>query len=204
VSLEEAKEIFSGTYIFDRKSDDPEQFRAIGWCRGQLCSVVYEIRRDSEGECYHLQLGRQPRRKNKAMPKTSKVAPTADEVAAMASRGEDVSGYFTNQFTVVRAKKIYIFYVSKTAEGYLFVALAEDGTCLSSWFSPSEDQAKSEARFAERLQRYKDHYPQGHELIWRGGPINPETTSPLIPNGTDSIALVEGRLYQQFLRALTV
>ena len=27
---------------------------------------------------------------------------TADEIAEMASRGEDVSAYFTNQFTVVR------------------------------------------------------------------------------------------------------
>ena len=36
------------------------------------------------------------------MPKTSKKAPTADEIAEMASRGEDVSSYFTNKFTVVR------------------------------------------------------------------------------------------------------
>jgi hypothetical protein len=28
--------------------------------------------------------------------------PTADEIAEMASRGEDVSAYFTNKFTVVR------------------------------------------------------------------------------------------------------
>lgn len=36
------------------------------------------------------------------MPKTSKKAPTADEIAEMASRGEDVSAYFTNKFTVVK------------------------------------------------------------------------------------------------------
>lgn len=37
------------------------------------------------------------------MPKTSKKkAPTADEIAEMASRGEDVSRYFTNKFTVVK------------------------------------------------------------------------------------------------------
>jgi hypothetical protein len=36
------------------------------------------------------------------MPKTSKTIPTADEIAGMASRGEDVSAYFTNKFTVVR------------------------------------------------------------------------------------------------------
>lgn len=42
------------------------------------------------------------------MPKTSKTkpaAPTADEIATMASRGEDVSAYFTNKFTVVRPVK---------------------------------------------------------------------------------------------------
>jgi hypothetical protein len=36
------------------------------------------------------------------MPKTSRTPPTADEIAEMASRGEDVSAYFTNKFTVVR------------------------------------------------------------------------------------------------------
>jgi hypothetical protein len=39
------------------------------------------------------------------MPKMSKakpVGPTADEIALIASRGEDVSAHFTNKFTVVR------------------------------------------------------------------------------------------------------
>ena len=37
------------------------------------------------------------------MPRTSKTRPpTADQIAEMASRGEDVSRYFTNKFTVVR------------------------------------------------------------------------------------------------------
>jgi hypothetical protein len=35
------------------------------------------------------------------MPKTSKRL-SADEIAEKASRGEDVSAYFTNKFTVVR------------------------------------------------------------------------------------------------------
>jgi len=35
------------------------------------------------------------------MPIKSK-APTADEIAVMATRGEDVSRFFTNEFTVVR------------------------------------------------------------------------------------------------------
>ena len=36
------------------------------------------------------------------MPKTSKANPTAEEIAEMASRGEDISSCFTNKFTVVR------------------------------------------------------------------------------------------------------
>jgi hypothetical protein len=36
------------------------------------------------------------------MPKTSKTTATADQIAEMASRGEDVSSYFTNNFAVVR------------------------------------------------------------------------------------------------------
>jgi hypothetical protein len=42
------------------------------------------------------------------MPKTSKSKanpPSADEIAARATRGEDISGYFTNEFTVVRPVK---------------------------------------------------------------------------------------------------
>src|SRR5450631_819679 len=48
------------------------------------------------------QPGRLPKRRSKPMPKTSKKTPTADEIADMASRGEDISGHFTNKFTVVR------------------------------------------------------------------------------------------------------
>jgi uncharacterized DUF497 family protein len=54
LSLREAREIFDQVYIVDQKSDDPEQFRAIGWSCGRLCSVIFEIRHDSEGEYYHL------------------------------------------------------------------------------------------------------------------------------------------------------
>lgn len=36
------------------------------------------------------------------MPKTSKPPVSADEIAERASRGEDISAYFTNKFTVVR------------------------------------------------------------------------------------------------------
>jgi hypothetical protein len=42
------------------------------------------------------------------MRKTSKLRasrPSADEIAGMATRGEDISAYFTNKFTVVRPVK---------------------------------------------------------------------------------------------------
>src|SRR5258708_5527814 len=48
------------------------------------------------------QPGKRPKGRNKAMLKTSKKTPTADQIAEMASRGEDISAYFTNKFTVVR------------------------------------------------------------------------------------------------------
>ena len=54
VSLEEAQEIFDQAYIVDRKNDNPEQYRAIGWSQGCLCSVIFEIRRDRHGEYYRL------------------------------------------------------------------------------------------------------------------------------------------------------
>jgi hypothetical protein len=36
------------------------------------------------------------------MPNKSKPSPSAEEIAEMATRGEDVSQFFSNQFTVVR------------------------------------------------------------------------------------------------------
>ena len=54
VSLKEAQEIFDQVYLVDQRSDDPEQLRAIGWCRGRLCSVIFEVRHDSDGQYYHL------------------------------------------------------------------------------------------------------------------------------------------------------
>ena len=36
------------------------------------------------------------------MPKTSTKPTSAEKIAKMADRGQDISGHFTNQFTVVR------------------------------------------------------------------------------------------------------
>jgi uncharacterized DUF497 family protein len=54
VSLKDAQAIFDQAYLVDQKNDNPEQFRAVGWCGGRLCSVIFEIRNDAEGEYYHL------------------------------------------------------------------------------------------------------------------------------------------------------
>jgi len=54
ISLKEAQAIFDQIYLVDQKNDEPEQFRAIGWCGGLLCSVIFESRHDSEGEYFHL------------------------------------------------------------------------------------------------------------------------------------------------------
>jgi uncharacterized DUF497 family protein len=54
IGFEEAQELFSRPFYLDRRADIPEQYRAIGWVKGQLYSVIFETREDDEGEYYHL------------------------------------------------------------------------------------------------------------------------------------------------------
>ncbi len=54
IGFEEAQELFDRPYWLDRRSDVPEQYRAIGWVKGQLYSVIFEFRKDEEGELIHL------------------------------------------------------------------------------------------------------------------------------------------------------
>lgn len=54
IGFEEVRELFRQPYYFDRRSDSPEQFIAIGWVRGRLYSVVFEAREDESGEVLHL------------------------------------------------------------------------------------------------------------------------------------------------------
>jgi uncharacterized protein len=54
IGFEEAREIFSHPYYLDQRSDVSEQFRAIGWVGARLYSLIFEVRRDSEGEYFHL------------------------------------------------------------------------------------------------------------------------------------------------------
>jgi len=39
-------------YIVDQRSDHPLQYRAIGWSRGDLYSVIFELRSDALGEYF--------------------------------------------------------------------------------------------------------------------------------------------------------
>jgi len=54
IGFEEAAELFLGPHGIDRRLDRPEEFRAIGWVRGVLDTVVFEVRGDEEGEYLHL------------------------------------------------------------------------------------------------------------------------------------------------------
>ncbi len=44
IGFEEAQEAFLRPYYQDQRSDDPEQYRAIGWVQDRLFTVVFEIR----------------------------------------------------------------------------------------------------------------------------------------------------------------
>lgn len=54
IGFEEAQEIFDHPYYLDQRSDVPKQLRAVGWARGQLYALIFEVREDQEGEYYHL------------------------------------------------------------------------------------------------------------------------------------------------------
>lgn len=54
IGFEEAQEIFRHAYYLDQRVDRPDQYRAIGWVKGRLYSLILEIREDKDGEYYHL------------------------------------------------------------------------------------------------------------------------------------------------------
>lgn len=54
IGFEEVQEIFSHPYYLDQRSDVPEQYRAIGWVRERLFSLIFDVREDKQGEYYHL------------------------------------------------------------------------------------------------------------------------------------------------------
>ena len=53
ISFEDAQALFSRPYWLDKRSDAPEQYRAIGWVGGRLYTVILEIRKDDDGEIFH-------------------------------------------------------------------------------------------------------------------------------------------------------
>ena len=100
IGFEDAQEIFSHPYYEDCRSDDPKQFRAIGWVSGRLYSLVFEVREDDNGEYYHLvTLWKSTREEQKSMKKTADKL-SAEDIAVMADRREDVSKHFTNKGTM--------------------------------------------------------------------------------------------------------
>lgn len=50
IDFADLAETFELPYIEDRKRDDPEQFRVIGWAGGVLVSFIVEYRTDLQGE----------------------------------------------------------------------------------------------------------------------------------------------------------
>jgi uncharacterized DUF497 family protein len=54
IDFDEVQEIWTHPYYLDQRSDDPEQYRAIGWVRGELYTVIFEVREDREGQCHRL------------------------------------------------------------------------------------------------------------------------------------------------------
>lgn len=54
IGFEEAQALWAKPYYVDQRSDFPEQYRAIGWVRDRLYSVIFEVREDQHGEYYRL------------------------------------------------------------------------------------------------------------------------------------------------------
>ena len=49
IGFEEAQELFDNVFI-----EDQHQWRATGCVQGELYTIVYEERKDKDGEYYHL------------------------------------------------------------------------------------------------------------------------------------------------------
>jgi uncharacterized DUF497 family protein len=54
IGFEEVRQLWEKPYYLDQRSEDPEQWRAIGWVGTRLFSVIYEERSDKSGEYLHL------------------------------------------------------------------------------------------------------------------------------------------------------
>jgi uncharacterized DUF497 family protein len=54
VGFEEAIELWNQVFCIDQRSMSPEQWRAVGWIRGDLYAVIFEERTDEDGDYVHL------------------------------------------------------------------------------------------------------------------------------------------------------
>lgn len=54
IGFEEAQALFAHPYWLEKRSDVPEQYRAVGWVEGRMYTVIFETRNDEEGEIFHL------------------------------------------------------------------------------------------------------------------------------------------------------
>lgn len=71
--------------------------------------------------------------------------------------------------------KIYIFVNEKLGSGDVIgLALAEDGHCLASHLSSHEGFLKFDMGLTStrKHEAYKNHYPEGFELVWVDDAIN--------------------------------
>jgi uncharacterized DUF497 family protein len=54
IGFEEAQALFSRPHWLEKRSDLPEQYRAVGWVSGRIYTIIFEIRTDADGEIFHL------------------------------------------------------------------------------------------------------------------------------------------------------
>ena len=54
IGFEQVHALFTRSFYQDQRSDDPEQYRAIGWVDDRLFTVIFEVRTDDFGEYCHL------------------------------------------------------------------------------------------------------------------------------------------------------
>ena len=65
IGFEDAIELFDSVFIEDQHIDYPHQWRATGWVRGELYTMVYEERIDKNGNNITLsRFGKLPRGKD--------------------------------------------------------------------------------------------------------------------------------------------
>ena len=93
------QEVFSHAYYLDSRSDWPEQYRAVGWVGQRLYAIIFEVRKDEDGEYYHLVTLWKPRERSKDFMKSTRKSQKplpAEAIARIADQGRDVSRLFTN------------------------------------------------------------------------------------------------------------